>query len=327
VPVNLQDARERLVAVLDPRQLQCFVAVAEEGNLSRAAARLHIAQPALTRRIHRLEQAIGAQLFRRTAAGMELTEPGGVLLEHAYRIMELSNRALETTENSASGSFGHLMVGYYDSAILHGIPKLFREFGQRYPDVTVGFDRVLKRTQVDLVLDKVMHVAFGRHYPDEPGIVCRTVLTEKLYIAVNSSHASQWGEPIRIADLRGRPLAMYPRDRPEFADEVVHMCLSAGFAPMIAVEALDVVSCLAHVGIGTAAAVVPESATKTRTDDVVFLPVVDASPVSLSCIYRAERWSPTLDLFIDFLDRRVDCAADATDSPVNARRNPGMAGR
>jgi DNA-binding transcriptional LysR family regulator len=297
------------VAVLDPRQLQCFVAVAEEGNLSRAAARLHIAQPPLTRRIHRLEQEIGAELFRRTAAGMELTEPGGVLLEHAYRILELSDRALQTTEHSRSGTFGHLLVAYYDSAILHGIPTLFREFGRDNPDVTVGFDRVLKRTQVDLILDKVIHIAFGRHYPEEPGIVSRTVLTEKLYVAVNSANADTWADPIRVADLRGRPLVVYPRDRPEFADEVVHMCLSAGFAPKIAVEALDVVSCLAHVSIGNAAAVVPESATKTRTDDVVFLPVVDADPVGLSCIYRAERWSPTLDLFIDFLDRSVGFTA------------------
>jgi DNA-binding transcriptional LysR family regulator len=214
------------------------------------------------------------------------------------------------------------MVGYYDSAILHGIPGLFREFGRRYPDVTVGFDRVLKRPQVDLVLDKVMHIAFGRHYPDEAGIVCRSVLTEKLYLAVNSAEAEQWREPVRISDLRGRPLVVYPPGRPEFADEVVHMCLSAGFAPTIAIEAPDVVSCLAHVGIGTAVSVVPESATKTRTDDVDFLSVIDAPPVSLSCIYRAERWSPTLDLFVSYLDQRSAFSAEAVDS--SPTRDTGM---
>lgn len=314
------------MAVLDPRQLQCFVAVAEEGNVSRAAARLHLAQPPLTRRIHRLEQEIGAQLFRRTAGGMELTEPGAVLLERAYRIIELSDRALETTLQSRDGTLGHLVVGYYDSAILHGIPTLFREFGVKYPAVTIAFDRILKKNQVDLVLDKVMHIAFGRHYPDEPGIVCRTVLTEKLYLAVNVAQADRWREPIRIEDLRGQPLAVYPRDRPEFADEVVHMCLDAGFAPTIAIEALDVVSCLAHIGIGTAVSVVPESATKTRTDDVTFLPLADAAPVSLSCIYRAERWSPTLDLFISYLDRLAECSAEA-EASIAAVRIPGMGTR
>lgn len=314
------------MAVLDPRQLECFVAVAEEGNLSRAAARLHLAQPPLTRRIHRLEQEIGAQLFRRTAGGMELTEPGAVLLERAYRIIELSDRALNTTQQSTAGTLGHLMVGYYDSAILHGIPTLFREFRRLYPDVTIGFDRVQKRMQVDLVQDKVMHVAFGRHYPDEPGIVCRTVLTERMYLAVSSQRAPMWTEPIRVADFRGQPLVVYPKTRPDSADEVVHMCLSAGFAPTIAVEALDVVSCLAHVGIDTAVAVVPESATKTRADDVVFLPIVDAQPAKLSCIYRADRWSPTLDLLIAFLDHRdVACNASQKGSEFAvAGLNVGM---
>lgn len=292
------------MAVLDPRQLECFVAVAEEGNLSRAAARLHLAQPPLTRRIHRLEQEIGVTLFRRTAGGMELTEPGAVLLEHAYRIIELSDRALSITESSGTGTVGHLVVGYYDSAILHGIPALFRGFCRRYPEVTVEFDRIPKKKQVDLVQDKVMHIAFGRHYPDEPGTVCRPVLTERLYLAVNAEAAPAWRAPVRTADLRARPLAVYPRDRPEFADEVVHMCLNSGFTPTIAVEALDVVSCLAHVGIGTAVAVVPESATKTRTEDVAFLPIVDAAPVSLSCLYRADDWSPTLSLFLSYLDER-----------------------
>jgi hypothetical protein len=154
------------------------------------------------------------------------------------------------------------------------------------------------------------------------------VLTERMYLAVSSMRAPMWAEPIRVADFRGQPLVVYPKTRPDSADEVVHMCLSAGFAPTIAVEALDVVSCLAHVGIDTAVAVVPESATKTRADDVVFLPIVDAQPAKLSCIYRADSWSPTLNLLIAFLDSRTASASDPGNASdlTGAGLPPGMDG-
>jgi len=286
-----------------------------------------MSQPPLTRRIQRLERDVGVDLFRRIAGGMELTEAGIVFLERAYRIVALSTRAVERARLASHGEVGHLSVAYYNSAILDGIPALMRGFLEQHQAVTIGFELVAKHNQIDYLRDKVLHLGFGRHYPDEPGIDCRAVLYEPLYVAMHRSRAMDWPSPASVAELRNQPLIVYPATRPEFADEVIDMCLRAGFSPRVAIEAEDEVSCLAYLALGTAIAVVPESATKTRTDDVVFLPVVDASPVSLSCIYRAERWSPTLDLFIDFLDRRVDCAADATDSPVNARRKPGMAGR
>jgi DNA-binding transcriptional LysR family regulator len=295
----------RYLAGLHPRQLECFIAVAEEGNLGRAAGRLHLAQPPLTRRIRQLEQDIGTQLFRRTAAGMELTEPGAVLLERAQRIVTLSERAVSAAQRSVSGTVGNLVVGYYDSAILFGIPMLFREFRRQCPDVSIRFERVPKQAQMGHVLDRVLHVAFGRHYPDQPGVVHRTIATEALFLAVNVSQVDTWPESVQVADLRGRPLVLYPQSRPEFADEVIHLCLGEGFAPTVAIESHDVVSSLAQVSIGSVASVVPESATKVQTDDVTFFPLTDAPSIDLSCIYLAERRSSTMEQLITFLEERA----------------------
>src|ERR1700739_651485 len=102
-------------AAVDSRQLECFIAVAEELNINRAAVRLHMTQPPLTRRIQRLEHDVGVELFRRTAAGMELTEAGGVFLEGAYRIVALSTRAVERARLASKGEVGHLSMAYYDS--------------------------------------------------------------------------------------------------------------------------------------------------------------------------------------------------------------------
>ena len=293
------------MTALDPRQLECFVAVAEELNLSRAAERLHISQPPLTRRIRRLEDAVGAELFRRTPGGMELTEPGVALLERAYRIIALSSRAIERTNQARSGELGQLAVGYYDSAILDGIPAIFREFRALHPGVALAFERLPKQTQIDQVRDRLLHVAFGRNYPPIGGMISRVVDVENLYLAVNSAAVGDFPEHVHVIDLRGRPLVVYPTTRPEFADEVVHMCMRAGFAPTVAAEAHDVVSTLALVGIGTAVAVVPRSATKTRTDDVVFLPIADAPTTALSCLYLRDETAPSLRLLIALLDRRA----------------------
>jgi DNA-binding transcriptional LysR family regulator len=119
---------------------------------------------------------------------------------------------------------------------------------------------------------------------------------------MHRERAPEWRSPACVADLERQPLALYPRTRPAFADLVIDMCLSSGFTPTVKVETPDVVSCLAYVALGTAVAVVQESATKTMTDGVVFIPLADAPSVELSCIYLAENRSPTTGLFVRFLD-------------------------
>jgi DNA-binding transcriptional LysR family regulator len=288
--------------ILDPRQLECFIAVAEELNLSRAAARLHMTQPPLTRRIHQLEHDLQVELFRRNAGGMELTEPGVELLARAYRIVALSNRAAEHTRLAASGGTGTLRVGYYDTAILEAVPALLRRFTAGVPNVAISLERVRKSVQVDYLRDDVLHVGFGENYTAETGITMRTMAAEQLHLAFTDPEPFLGRADTSLADLEGRPLVLYPRSRPGFADSVVDMCVQAGFAPTVAVEAEDIIACLAYVSIGAGVAVVPQSATHVRPDDVYFLPMRDAVPARVSCVYLAANSSPVLARFIGFLD-------------------------
>jgi len=306
-------------AAVDSRQLECFIAVAEELNINRAAVRLHMTQPPLTRRIQRLEHDVGVELFRRTPAGMELAEAGQILLERAYRIVTLSARAVERTRQASIGEVGHLSVGYYDSAILDAIPAIVSEFRHQYPDVKVSFELVPNRAQVDYLRDKLLHVGFGRDYPQQQGVVCRTVAVENLYVAVREPSALASGRPVTVADLQDRPLVVYPASRPGFADDVIRMCRSAGFSPVIAVEADDVVACLAYVAIGEAMAVVPSSATRTRPHGVTFVPMGGAPPATLECISLAANAAPALALFTSFLDHR--CDALQAEKVLRAVRN------
>jgi LysR family transcriptional regulator, benzoate and cis,cis-muconate-responsive activator of ben and cat genes len=301
------------IILLDPRQLECFIAVAEELNLNRAAIRLHMSQPPLSRRIQRLEREVGVDLFRRTAGGMELTEAGAVFLERAYRIVALSTRAVERAQLASDGEIGHLSVAYYDSAICDAIPALIRDFIERHRNVTISIELVPKHTQIDYLRDRVLHLGFGRYYPEEPGIVCRPVAYEPLYVAMHHTRTLDWGSSASVADLRDQPQVLFPAARPEYADEVIDMCLRAGVTPRVAVEAEDVISCLAYVALGIAIAVVPESATKIRYDGVVFIPLSDAPPAPLYCAYLQSATAPTLRLFVDYLDERLPGMTVASD--------------
>ncbi len=123
----------RYVLPIDLRQFECFIAVAEEGNISRAAARLHMTQPPLTRRIVRLERNIARRLFIRTASGVELTEAGAVLLDRAYRIVQLTEHAIDPRGWPMRGRPARLVVGYFGSPMFDAVPRLLRGFSRPVP--------------------------------------------------------------------------------------------------------------------------------------------------------------------------------------------------
>jgi LysR family transcriptional regulator, benzoate and cis,cis-muconate-responsive activator of ben and cat genes len=289
---------------LDSRQLECFIAVAEELNLNRAAARLHMTQPPLTRRIKQLEQDLRVRLFRRTAGGVELTEPGRTLLEQSYRIVALSHHAVDRTRLAAVGEVGRLAVGFYDTAILEGIPSLLRRFAELHPNVVIGLERVHRAAQIDHLRDGLLNVGFGENYGEENGITIRTVDREQLFVAYTDPLNFEDREAVTVAELKNLPVILYPSTRPGFADAVIDMFVRAGVAPLVAVEAEDVIACLAHVAIGAGIAVVPRSATHVRPSGVRFKPMSRTEHLRVSCVYLSSDHSPALTRFIEYLDTR-----------------------
>ena len=293
------------IGALDPRQLECFIAVAEELNLRRAAMRLYMAQPPLTRRIHRLENAIGAQLFHRTAAGLKLTEAGSELLARAYRMVEFARSTLETVDLARAGELGPLIVGYNDPVIVAGVPQLLRRFVAHHPHVDLRFRLVPKHAQVHYLRDHSLHVAFGREFVDEPGIASSAVLAEKLYVAFRPDGYTLEAATVSTSDLRDLPLVVYPDQRGGFVDELFRRFRESGFAPPLVSDAEDMVAALAYVAVGAAIAVVPESATAVRAPGVAFTPLRDMAPVEVICAYPVDGHSPTLNLFIEFVQSEI----------------------
>ncbi|TFV33965.1 LysR family transcriptional regulator [Streptomyces sp. T1317-0309] len=284
---------------VDLRQLECFIVVAEEGNVSRAAARLHMTQPPLTRRIVRLERAVGVRLFMRTPSGVELTEAGALLLEQAYRIVQLTEHAIDRAQLADAGQAGSLVVGYFGSPMFDAVPRLLRGFLETRPEVSLVLERAAKNVQADAIRDGRMHLGFGRQYRSEPGLAVRHVASEQLYLAFPRHHPSAGGTAA-LADLRDQQLVPLPAaPRPSFADEVSQLCAQAGFTADVVREAGDVLTALGYVASAGFCSVVPRSATGISLPGIGFVPLADAPPEGLSCLYRADNVPSLVKAFLD----------------------------
>lgn len=288
---------------MDLRHLRYFIAVAEERNIGRAAARLHISQPPLTRQIQQLEEDLGVQLFIRTPRGMELTRPGELFLEEARNIRSLVEQATERTQRSGQGRLGRLDIGIFGSAILYTIPRLLLAFRNAYPDVKVVLHNMNKEEQIDALRQRRIDLGFNRIIKPTADIACERVATERLLVAVNQSNPLASQEIVPFAQLARHPMILFPSGpRPSFVDKVMGMCQQAGFTPEVVQEVGDTVTGIALVAGNFGICLVPESATVLSLPGVVYRPLQDVpgnGRVDLSCIYRQEDQSPILESFLN----------------------------
>ena len=138
---------------MELRHLKYFIAVAEELHFARAAGRLHIAQPSLSKQIKQLEQELGFPLFYRTKQKVELLDAGHVFLDEAHRILRQAENAVESARRAHTGQSGRLLIGFSASATLEVLPKVLRKYLELYPNVTVELSEMTTIRATELVLD------------------------------------------------------------------------------------------------------------------------------------------------------------------------------
>lgn len=287
---------------MDLRDLRHFLAVAEEGHIGRAAARLHLSQPPLTRHIQALEEKIGVPLFVRTPKGVTLTEAGRTLLEEAPNLLALAQQAAERTRLAGQGLIGRLDVGLFGSGVLDVIPRILARFHQARPEVKIVLHNLTKDAQLQALRERRITVGFNRLVPEEDGITVETVLREPLVVAIAASHALAARPAIRLQDLDGVPLILYPNvPLRGLAQEVADAFRAEGVRMRVEQEVEDVVTAVALVSAGFGAAITTQSAASLRLPGVEFRPLRSArlKELELSCLYRSGDASPTLRAFLD----------------------------
>lgn len=296
---------------MELRHLRYFVCVAEEQNIGRAAQRLHISQPPLTRQIQQLEDQLGAPLFRRTTRGVELTDAGKVFYDDARNILALADRAAERASKAAKGLLGRVDVAIFGSGIFSAIPLLLRRFREAYPEVSIVLHNMTKAEQIDALRHRRITLAFNRLMRPEEGLTCETILTEPLYVAMPSGDRLSGRTAVAFHELEGVPLVLFPTgSRPSFIDRVHEMCRAAGFQPLVAQEVGDVVHAVALVATGFGICLVPHSATSMAVPGVIYRPLHHPthSRVDLCCIYRDDDESVILKALLGSMRDTVAAA-------------------
>lgn len=298
---------------LNIKQLKYFVAVATEEHFGRAAARLHVSQPPITRQIHQLEDMLGVQLFIRHAKGVTLTPEGSIFFEEARSILRRIEQARDRLKRASGGEFGRLDVAIFGSAIFGKITQVVHEFRQRYPGVKLVLHTMSKAQQYEALLNRSIDIAFNRLLESEPGLIIEELMREPLYVALPDQSPLTAQSAIAFADIADYPVILFPTsNRKGFIDKVKQMYARRGIVPQIAQEVGDPTTGLALVASGFGICLVPHSVLSLSLPGVTFRPMADPASemsVDLSCFYRDETKPRVLDNFLTIA--RQFCAAQA----------------
>jgi LysR family transcriptional regulator, benzoate and cis,cis-muconate-responsive activator of ben and cat genes len=289
---------------MDLRDLRHFLAVAEERNFGRAADKLHMAQPPLSRSIKNLEAELGTSLFLRTSHGVELTSAGNALLADAPPILAATQRARERTIRAGQGLTGQLDIGLYGSAILDVVPRILARFHQSRPDVRVVLHNMSKPVQLQALRENKITVGFNRLVPAEDGLIVETVMREPYYVAIPQNHVLASRTLVHIQDLDDKPMILYPNSSSYgVIQKVIEAFRSEELSLRIEQEAEDLIMAMAFVASGFGLAVTTRSGASLQLPGVVFRPLESQylRDIELSCIYRKDDTHPVLAAFLDAL--------------------------
>lgn len=271
---------------MELRHLRYFVAVAEELNFTRAAERLHIAQPPLSRQIQQLEEELGLLLLDRGARPLQLTEAGRFFYAQARNLLAQAQGMRAMTRKIALAR-RQLVIGYVGSTLYRPLPEVIRRFRAIHVDTELSLLEMTSLEQVEALKAGRIDVGFGRLLFDDPALEREVLAEEPLWLALPLEHPLARREgPLRLRDAAEETVLIYPRQpRPSYADQVLAAFRQRALEPAYALEVRELQTALGLVAAGMGVCVVPASVLRLRRDDVVYRPLTDeglASPLIMS---------------------------------------------
>ena len=288
---------------MELRHLRYFVGVGEEEHFGRAANRLHVAQPPLSRQIQDLERELGFLLFDRMPRGVRLTAAGRMFLNDARRILLDVDEAKRRAERIALGKAGTLRIGITTAISWHGVVvNAFREFRRRQPDVELVLHHLNSVHQVEAVVSDRLDVGFAAAVtPWHKELEHRQFALDRMVLAVPKGHPLTKRQRIRLRDLRNIPFVWFYRwVNPAFYDHMMEACARGGLsAPHVVQEAPDRETVLGCVQCQIGVAWVTESTRRHCPRGVALLPVVDMDVrLPFNVIWKKDNASPLLQKFL-----------------------------
>lgn len=260
--------------MLDLRDLRRFVTLAEERHFGRAASRLGMGQPQLSRALQRLERSIGTRLLLRSSRDVAVTEAGRRLFADAERILAIADAAPEAARRAASGQAGRLALGFSGSCAYAFLPLALEGFRRACPEVELALQEMPAERLLDQLRDGRLDFVLVRRLGAPPSAAGALVFEEPMLAALPRSHPLAARPRITPAALADSPFVVFPRESgTDFQRQVGLICAEAGFTPRIAQEVSPMHALIGLVGAGVGVAIVPESVRKLRFSGVVYRPL------------------------------------------------------
>jgi DNA-binding transcriptional LysR family regulator len=285
------------------RHLRYFVAVAEELHFGRAAVRLHIAQPPLSRQIRDLEQEVGVELFARGTRGVELTAAGRAFLVEVRQVLAQAERALRAAQRAGRGEVGRLRVGFVEAATYSGIlAEVLGVFRQEIPEVSLGLFEMDSLGQAEALREGRIEVGIVHSPPPDAHRWLRVerVIDDGLVAALPRAHPLAARRQLALGDLAAEPFVLPPRfTGPTLYDHLIAACRSAGFSPRVVQEAAGWSTLAALVAAGVGVSFAPQSIAQVERPGVTYRTVRGLSvDMGMSAVWRQGEESPVRERFL-----------------------------
>ena len=280
---------------MDVRQMRYAVAVAEELHFGRAAERLLVAQPSLSRQIRDLERDLGVELFRRTSRSVELTSAGEAFVEEARRALASVEATRHATVAAAAGEVGRVTLGFVASAAVDILPPLVRRHRELRPQVRLSLREMTTEEQLDALRERGIDIGLSRDLDGQEDLEVTSLLREPLLAVVPTSHPLHHRRTIDLTDLVDTAFVTLPRDRvPRAWDRLVVLAHAAGVRLRFTQEANQFATLLALVAAEVGVAVVPASVRALRHEGVHYLRLRDDGAwTEVQAVSRTDEVSPT----------------------------------
>ncbi len=284
---------------MDLRQLRYFMAVAEEQNFSRAAERLHMTQPPLSRQMQMLEEEIGVPLFVRGARPLKMTDAGRILYEKAPRVLNEADGLAPLTRQLAR-TVQRIVIGFVPSTLYGPLPEAIRAFRATSPNIELTLVEMFSLEQSEALKAGRIDIGLGRVRHDDDQIAREVLVEEPLIAALPHTHPlAQEDAPLTLAALARETLIVYPsQPRPSYADQQIAALRDHALEPYAVHEVKELQTALGLVAAEMGVCLVPASVAGLRARGVVYRELDNAnvtSPIILS--RRAQDRSMTNDLF------------------------------
>lgn len=286
--------------MIELRHLEYFRTLAETLHFGRAAQRLHISQPPLSRQIALLEEELGVKLFDRSSRRVELTDAGQRFYLDTGTVFAAFEQAKRNALAAARGEAGELSVGFMMSTAYSVTPAITRRYAALYPQVTLKLTETLPMDLAADISSGQKDVAIMYRPQDCTGLETASVYSEEMMLVLPPGHALLTYEVVEPMQLAGEPFIIVPRHiAPALHDMIVNYCLQHGVTPTVAMEINMQQTIVNLVGEGMGIAIVPRSMRNMRLATTTFRPLKNAPMIEVVAVWKHDNHNPCINAFID----------------------------